>query len=271
MPIRTVHVERDGQRLALRLHPGSGRRVLLLPAMGVPAGYYDGFAGLLTDAGFAVAVADLRGTGASTPHADRRSRYGYAELVDDVGALLAELDADAPLLIGHSLGGHAAALHLALGGTGAGLVLIASGTPYSRLYSGRAGAIVRGIAVTVSATSAMLGYWPGHRMGFGGRQARGLMRDWGYMVRTGRFPTLSAVDVEARLADVKVPVLGISIADDTYTPAQTLDHFCAKFTGAPVTRHHYTRAESGAPMNHFRWTRASTALVPHIAAFTATL
>lgn len=40
--------------------------VVVWPAMGVPARFY------------------LRGTGASTPRPSRRSRYAYAELVDDV-------------------------------------------------------------------------------------------------------------------------------------------------------------------------------------------
>lgn len=271
MAIRTRHIDHDGQRLALRSHPGEGRPAMLFPAMGVPAAYYDGFARQLTDAGLAVTVADLRGTGDSTPPADRRSRYGYAELVADVDVVLREVvgDGRAPLLIGHSFGGHAAALHLALGGSGAGLVLVASGTPYRRYYTGRWGVRLRVVTPLIAGVSAALGYWPGHRLGFGGRQSRGMMRDWAYVIRTGDFPPLAGVDADSRLAEVKVPVLAVSVAGDRFTPAVTLDHFCAKFAAAEVTRHHYTAAESGAAMDHFRWTRAAGPLSALIADFAA--
>ncbi|HEY3504564.1 MAG TPA: alpha/beta fold hydrolase [Actinocatenispora sp.] len=267
-PVETRHLTRGRDRLALRVHPTTGgRTALLLPAMGVPAAYYDGFAAQLTAGGLDVVVADLRGTGASAPLPTRASRHGYAELVDDVAAVLAELGTDAPLLIGHSLGGHAAALHLALGGSGAGLALIASGTPWKRYYPGWSGVGLRAVTPVITGLSAGLGYWPGHRLGFGGRQSRGIMRDWAYVVRTGDFPALDGIDVDARLADVKVPVLGVSVEGDRLTPAPTLDHFTDKFTGTAVTRHHYTTAESGAPMNHFRWTRAAAPLIARILAF----
>jgi predicted alpha/beta hydrolase len=272
MALRTRCIDHDGQRLALRVHPGDGGRpALLLPAMGVPAAYYDGFARRLTGAGFAVTVADLRGTGDSTPPATRASRYGYAGLVGDIGAVLRAMGGETPLLIGHSLGGHAAALHLALGGPGTGLVLVASGTPYRRYYSGRWGIRLRVGTPLIAGISAALGYWPGHRLGFGGRQARGVMRDWAYLIRTGDFAPLSGVAVDGLLAEVKVPVLAVSVAGDTFTPAATLDHFCAKFGAAEVTRHHYTAAESGAPMDHFRWTRAAGPLATRIAGFAAGL
>src|SRR5215831_2038510 len=127
--VRTQHIVHEGQRLAVRLHGNTGRAALLVPAMGVPAAYYDRFAGQLSAAGFCVTVPDLRGTGDSTPGISRESRFGYADLVDDLGVVLTATGAEAPLLIGHSLGGHLAALHLALGGDGVGLVLVASGTP----------------------------------------------------------------------------------------------------------------------------------------------
>lgn len=271
-PVETRYLTRGRDRLALRVHPaGGGRTALLLPAMGVPATYYDGFVAPLTAGGLDVVVADLRGTGASTPPPTRASRYGYAELVDDVATVLTELGADAPLLIGHSLGGHAAALHLALGGTGAGLALVASGTPWKRYYPGWYGVGLRAVTPVITGLSAGLGYWPGHRLGFGGRQSRGIMRDWAHVVRTGDFPAIDGADADARLADVKVPVLGVSVAGDRLTPASTLDHFTAKFTGTTVTRHHYTSDESGAPMNHFRWTRAGGPLAARLLAFADTL
>ncbi len=278
--IRNHQIEVDGQRLALRSHPAAdgARCAVLLPAMGVPAAYYDPFAAVLATTGLRVVVADLRGTGASGPPATRASRYGYRELAGDVEltlAMVAELfPGPAPLLIGHSLGGHAAALHLALSPTAdgvAGLVLLATGTPYHRCYPGLRGAGVRSAARLVRTIAGAVGWWPGDRLGFGGRQASGVMRDWAYLVRTGRFPTVDGADPETAMATVGVPVLAISVAGDRYTPGQTLDHLCAKLSAAPVIRHHYTRTESGAVMDHFRWTRAGSALADRIGQFASRL
>lgn len=275
-----VFVDRAGERLALRIHPGSDDRpdspvVLLWPAMGVPARYYTPFVAALRAAGMAVVVADLRGTGASTPPPGRASRYGYAELVDDVGAVLEvlkeRLDGRTRLLLGHSLGGHATLLHVALTGGAQvdGLVLVAVGTPYWRLYPGRRGHLVLAGSQLIHGTARLLGWWPG--WGFGGRQARGVIRDWAHTVRTGRFPHLDGVDAEAALREVRLPVLAVSVEGDRLTPAATLDHLCARLTAAPVTRHDYTTAEAGAPMNHFTWVRAAGPLAARVAAFAAHL
>src|SRR5690606_25330474 len=89
-PYQQQWLDRGADRLGLQWYPEparpAGTLALLWPAMGVPAGYYRPFATALGRAGVAVVVAHLRGTGASTPRPSRRSRYGYADLVDDVAA-----------------------------------------------------------------------------------------------------------------------------------------------------------------------------------------
>lgn len=90
MPYQQRWLHRDGERIGLHWYPGpkpgEAPLVLVYPAMGVPAGFYRPFATDLTRHGLAVVVADLRGTGASTPRPTRASRYGYAELTDDGGS-----------------------------------------------------------------------------------------------------------------------------------------------------------------------------------------
>jgi hypothetical protein len=84
-------VDRGTDRIALHRYPAVNDpvapAVVVWPTMGVPARYYRPFARELVGAGLAVVVADLRGTGDSTPVPSRRSRYGLAELVEDVGAV----------------------------------------------------------------------------------------------------------------------------------------------------------------------------------------
>jgi predicted alpha/beta hydrolase len=71
------YIDRATDQLGLQVYPSSDDAptlAVLWPAMGVPARYYRPFATQLAGAGLAVAVADLRGTGASTPKPARSSR-----------------------------------------------------------------------------------------------------------------------------------------------------------------------------------------------------
>ncbi|MET7403091.1 alpha/beta fold hydrolase [Dactylosporangium sp. NPDC005572] len=248
---------------------------VLWPAMGVPARYYRSFAASLASHGVAVTVADLRGTGASTPRASSRSRYGFAELADDVDAVLEHLKparaGRRTVLIGHSLGGQLCALHLALRGASsdvAGLALLAVGLPYWRSYPSR-GPQILAMTQTLAAGSAVLRYWPGWV--FGGRQARGVIGDWAYTARAGRYRPVAGVDVEAALARVTTPVLAVDVEGDQYTPAPTVDRLTSKLTSAEVRREHYSAAEAGTRIDHFTWAKNGDPLAARVAGWTASL
>ncbi|SCL32494.1 Predicted alpha/beta hydrolase [Micromonospora nigra] len=273
-------VEVDGARIGVQVYPEpegvtDAPVVLVYPAMGVPARYYRPFAAALRGAGLAVAVADLRGTGESTPPPGRACRYGYAQLAADLGAvreaLKPRLDGRRTLLLGHSLGGQAAVLHLALHGDRDvdGLVLVASGIPYWRDFTGLRGYGILPFTHGIAATARVLGFWPG--WGFGGRQARGVIRDWAHTARTGRFPLLDGVDAEAAVGEVRTPVLAISVDGDQYTPHATLDRLCGKLTRATVRRERLTPEQTGVAVDHFTWVRAGTPLADRVADFAAGL
>jgi predicted alpha/beta hydrolase len=274
------YLDRGTDRLGLHVYPQTdGPAVVAWPAMGTPARFYRHFASDLHAAGLTVVVADLRGTGSSTPPPSRASRYGYADLVDDVAAvqtaLRPRLDGRRTILLGHSLGGQMCALHVATETKAAGvidvdgLVLVATGLPYWRAYPRRRRLAVLSYTQWIAATAALLRVWPG--WGFGGRQARNVIRDWAYTARHGAYPLLAGVDLETALADVHTPVLAVSVEGDQYTPATTVDHLCAKLSGAPLERAHYTVEESGAPLDHFRWTRAAAPLARRVADFAKSL
>lgn len=274
------YVDRGSDRIGLHIYPEPDGApdapvVVIWPAMGVKARYYRPFAAALRAAGLGVVVADLRGTGSSTPPPSRASSYGYAELVDDVGAVLESLkprlDGRKRLLLGHSLGGQAALLHVALDDSTAvdGLALVAVGLPYWRHYPGRRRYALLPYTQAIGATAALLRVWPG--WGFGGRQARGVIRDWAYTARTGRFPRVGGADAEAAVRAVRIPVLAVSIDNDRFTPHEMLDRLCAKLPAAPVRRERYTAAQAGVSLNHFSWVRAADPLAARIAAFAADL
>ncbi len=266
-------VDRGEDRVGVQVYPPpadpGAAMVVIWPAMGVPARYYRRFATELGAHGLAVAVADLRGTGASTPGPSRRSRYGYADLADDVGAVLdhlgPRLDGRRVVLLGHSLGGQAGALYLARTAKSRAdaLALVAVGLPWYRSYPNRRGPGVLWLTQWINAVAAVVGVWPG--WGFGGRQARGVIRDWAYTARHGRFPAAVVKDLSA----VRVPVLAVSVEGDQFTPAPTLDHLCAMMPAATVQREHLSTAAIGAKVDHFTWARTSTPIPAMVARFAA--
>jgi predicted alpha/beta hydrolase len=265
------HLDRGTDRIGLQIYPepdgvADAPVVVVWPAMGVRARYYRPLAASLRRAGLAVVVADLRGTGASTPPPSRSSGYGYAELADDIGAvqeaLKPRLDGRRRLVLGHSLGGQAALLHLALTDESDvdGVVLMAVGLPYWRVYPRRRYTLLA-MTQAIGATGALLRVWPG--WGFGGRQAKGVIRDWAYTARTGRYPRLGGADAEAALRDLRTPVLAISIDHDQYTPHETLDHLCTKLESALLTR----ERQSIPGADHFLWVRQADGIAARVARF----
>jgi len=261
------YLDRGTERLGLHVYPDPGPDapvVVIWPAMGTPARFYRPFATALGNAGMAVVVVDLRGTGSSTPVPSRSSRYGYADIAGDVGAVLEalkpRLDGRKRYLLGHSLGGQACAIHLALnnGADVDGLILVAVGLPWYRSYARPRRFGVLAYTQWIAATTALLRVWPG--WSFGGRQARGVIRDWGYTARHGRFPRLDGVEVD--LSTVRTPVLAITVARDQFTPKATLDHLCGLLSAAPVTRVHLA-----GDLDHFTWVRSPAAVASRVAEF----
>lgn len=267
---RELH--RDGQQLAYHRFPApsADTAVVVLPAMGVPAGYYRRLAERLVADNHDVTVADWRGTGESSPPATRSSRYGYLDLVDDADVLMSqlapELTGRTVTLLGHSLGGHVASLLLArwsLNGHNpvSRLCLVACGLPYHRLYGPR-GVGLYAMATGMRLASAAVGHWPGY--GFAGRQSRGVIRDWAHTVHTGRFCDLELDDA---IAQVKLPVLAITIDGDQFTPPSTTEHLTAKFTAADINGLHYGHSAAGTRIDHFKWARHPEGLMPPLTEF----
>lgn len=99
-------VERDGVRLVCRDWGGDGPALLLLHGLAGHAGEWDALAGPLSSAYRVVAV-DQRGQGASDRFPADVSRDAY---VADIVAVADQLGLGRVVLVGQSLGGHAAIL-----------------------------------------------------------------------------------------------------------------------------------------------------------------
>ena len=251
--------------------------VLVLPAMGVPAGYYRPLLDGLAGSGLHAAALDLPGLPPDRRSGRRSEGLGYAALAGDTIPRAREHlaqrfpDAAGTVLLGHSLGGQLALVHLALSAQPvAGVALVAAGTPHWRGFRGRRRLLVLAQTRVVATTTRVLGYWPGDRLGFGGRQPRALIRDWATLARTGNLrPRGVGADVEHRLAAFRTPVLAVDVAGDELAPPTSMAELLAKVPAAPVTRWHHAGVDG--PPGHARWARSPGPVVATVTEWVGTL
>lgn len=260
----------DGHELQLHVETSDAPRVTLLfmPAMGVAASYYAPFAEALSGLGIQIAIAELRGHGTSSVRPSRRTDFGYREIVEcDIPAVMdvvRERAGERPLYVGgHSLGGQLMMLHVAAARPRVyGMVHVACAIPYYRSWEGASRAWIRFATLLFPAAGFVLGYVPGERFGFGGTEARTLMRDWAHNARTARYePIGSLVDYEAALAGLEVDFVTVNIDGDQMAPPAAVD-----FTFQKLPRAHGVRVEAklSKPRTkgaHVRWVRDSAAVV----------
>ncbi|WP_239311858.1 MULTISPECIES: alpha/beta fold hydrolase [unclassified Frankia] len=254
----------DGSTFVLRLFSQQDQTapaVLLLPAMGVPATYYKPFVQELCRRGLSVVTVDLRGQGESVRSTRPGTRSGYQVIIEqDLPAIIETVHRRYPaaplFLLGHSLGGTLGILYASVRpDTVAGVAVIATGTTHVSGF-GRRGPKILLQTRAVYLVTRILGHWPGHRLGFAGRQPAGLMLDWCRHARTGRYePAGSEQNFEQRLRELSVPVLAVSLDDDLLAPRRAVDILCAKLGSAPLARLHLDRASGQLRLGHIDWIR----------------
>lgn len=262
-----------GFRVLLR-GPASPRAVLLfLPALGVAARHYLPFADALAGHGVATAIHEWRGHGTSAVRASRRMDWGYRELLEDdlpasVDALIARFPGVPRILGGHSLGGQLAAMTLALrADAGERLWLVASGAPYWRTFPISRAWFLPSAYHAMASLAALNGALPGRTIGFGGREARGVMRDWSRTGLTGVYAGRGIrTDLEAALAAVDADVDAVRLHDDWLVPHGSLAYLLGKMRPRAVREHVLSRETLGARADHFAWMRAPAAVAAALAA-----
>jgi predicted alpha/beta hydrolase len=254
--------------------------LLFLPAMGAEASYYEPFARALATAGAgSLALMDLRGQGRSSERASHFADFGYREMVEiDLPAAIAALRGRYPnrplLLVGHSLGGQLATLaaarnHAELGPTArgvagvAGLILIASGSAHVHAWPAASRLRARITAAAVRFVAALLPFYPGRLLGFGGNQPRRLMRDWGRVTRTGIYaPEGSTFDYESAMRKLEIPTLALGIEGDPIAPPASTDALLDKVERSRIDRLEAEGVARHRPWKrHFSWARSPESVV----------
>lgn len=266
----------DGHRTALvgALAGPDSPVAVLLPALGTPAGYYEPFLHALAERGVTAFSADFPGQGGSRPLASARNNFGYAVLaevfVPHLLDVVAQRHPGRPVtIVGHSLGGQVGLLTVALTGReAASVVLIGAGAPYWRAYPNRLTTLAK--TQFVSLVAAARGHWPGHRLGFGGRQPRLLMQEWSHFARTGRLdPVGTSRPAAAALAELTTRVLAVDLANDTLAPRASVDQLVSLLPAARVEQRHFERPKRPGrrPLDHFSWAREPEGIDDLVAAW----
>jgi predicted alpha/beta hydrolase len=263
-PLNLSVASGDGHQSELLFWRGDSARpgLLWLPALGVPARKYRHFATALAECGCRVALHEWRGQDTSNRRAGRGSDWNYACLLADIAASRRALKQAEPatrwLIGGHSLGAQLAALALAqVPQDYAGYVLVGSGQPWWRGFPGLHKLGLLGAIAGFHAFGALFGYFPGDRVGFGGREARSVMRDWARSAWSGDYrPEGLSTDFEQGLRALAHPALILRLASDTYAPRGSLQHLLEKLPRMKICQDEIGDAEfSGGKAGHFEWMR----------------
>jgi predicted alpha/beta hydrolase len=258
-------IAEDGHRFRLLLRSSTTPHAALLwlPALGVAARHYLPFAEALAARGIAVFVHEWRGHGSSSLRAGHDVDWGYRALLQhDLPAsrrLIDEQFAALPKIIGgHSLGGQLAACLLALQPqTAQRLWLVASGSPFWRIFPRPRGWLL----------PLAYRFLPGRSVGFGGKEARGVMRDWTRTGLSGRYAGKDmAVDLEAALMDVRVEVDAVRLADDWLVPAASLQFLLKKMQPSAVRCETLDANQLGTRADHFAWMKQPDAVADALTA-----
>lgn len=249
--------------------------LLVLPAMGVNARAYDRLAQSLAQAGITTLVMELRGGDTSSVRPRPGIDYGYADLLADMSQHLALLreEVSGPVhVLGHSLGGHLGVIGLTRWFVPGGkLIVIASGTVHHRAWGGLRGLGMRVGAGLVQVVARGLGFYPGHRLGFGGLQGQSLMVEWSNLARTGDFVSRREGSLEQGLDQLAPEVLAIHVQGDTMAPRSTTEALLRKLRQARVRSVDVRPPPQPRKLNpHFRWLKDPTPVVQELARFLGT-
>ena len=111
--------------------------------------------------------------------------------------------------------------------------------------------------------SQLFGYFPGHKVGFGGKAGKTQLIDWGHVGRTGKYKIKGDVlDYEKALKQVNLPVLAIYIEGDWLSPKAAIAHLYGKLSlSAPITNYTLTSAKTGVKLNHFNWVKNADGII----------
>src|SRR5262245_53547425 len=217
--------------------------------------------------GYRVATVELRGGKQSSVKNVRAQNFGYNEILNvDLASIVPRIRAEAAgrpfLLAGHSLGGQFALLYASQHPSQVdAVVLLAGGSNYyGAMPPGKRWMRHLGLR-TVRIIDQLLGFFPGDKLGFGGRQPFNMILDWTHEALTGKYLVRGdATDYNRKLEQLEVPVLLVSLEGDALVPRPSADYLARKLTRARVEQIEL-RADGEKAYHHFRWVKKPAAVL----------
>ncbi len=247
--------------------------VLILPAMVMKAKHYLHLTKALRAQGLSVVTCDLRAQGESTPALRDGADFGYREMLEiDLPAITAAIRDRFPEsdlhLFGHSLGGQLSLLYSAAEPHRvASVTVIGTGTVFWRAFGPRRWVEALTHIQWIGLVSRIKGYWPGGVL-IPGAMAGGVMVDWSRHSLTSRYrPKGTTRNYDRLLAELSLPVLLISLADDLLGPKSNVDFLAAKMPSAQVSRWHIADGSSVVHRDHFEWIKDSAVIGQAVSAW----
>jgi predicted alpha/beta hydrolase len=226
----------DGYRLAATLYgEPSEKAVLVLPATGVPQGYYAKFAAWLAQRGFQALTFDYRGIGKSL-HGDVRAvraRMRDWALLDAAAAMALLLRGNSRIeVVGHSFGGQALGLLPSRERISSALI-VGSQSGYWRHWPPLGQAWMWPVThLALPGLAHLRGYFPGSRLGFGEDLPKGVAIEW---ARWCRHPTylVGSLGVESDYAHFTAPIRAYAFTDDPFAPLRAVHALMKLYPRAP--------------------------------------
>lgn len=214
-------------------------RVLVDAATGVLSRYYHRYARFLAREGFEVLTFDYRGIGLSRPARLRGSGYRWRHWgerdVDAALRFLLDRPGALPLhVVGHSIGGVLPGL-AEHGAQVARMLTVGAQFGHWRDYApAERRALFLKWHVAMPAMAAVLGYFPGRRLGWLEDLPWGVVAEWSFggPRLEGRHPRAERAAVVARLAAVRADILAVTMTDDVFATPQGIARTLAYFGGA---------------------------------------
>ncbi|MCC2677122.1 MAG: alpha/beta hydrolase [Ramlibacter sp.] len=231
----------DGAAIAARIYEPSGLlegNVVVGGAMGVRQAYYEPFAKWLATQGWRVTTFDYRGSGDSAPDSLKGFKADLFDWTRDYEAAIDHAyDAlpGAPLyLLGHSLGAQLPGM-LANQDKVSGLLSIAAGSGYWRENAPQLRRLILYFwFVLVPIATKLCGYFPGRRLRKVGDLPAGVILQWRKWCLNPRYSVGAEGEAVRRsYANVRFPVLALSISDDELMTLQGTRSLFALYENAP--------------------------------------
>src|SRR5262249_6780268 len=138
------------------------------------------------------------------------------------------------------------------------VILIAAGANFYASLPSRQSRLKRYLGIRlVRFVNATLGYFPGDKLGFGGRQPRKMIDDWTFQGPKGQYRIIGdETDCDSALESLDLPVLFLSFSGDVLVPQSCAKFLAAKLRQADVLMIELGSKNDGVPgLHHYRWVR----------------